>query len=163
TQWLVFSPDGTRLAGGDGYSARVWDVRDGKEVCKLVKEKHRISDGAFSADGKQLVTVGSDPSFEEGGLVTAWAAAEAPLRQAGGVQPRRAAAGLGGEGGPRRPRLGRGPGAGPGDRHGDGRAPGARRPGGGRGVEPRRPAAGHGGRRRRAAVGRPLRRGGACP
>jgi len=53
---VAFSPDGNRLATGDGYRARVWDADNAREF--LILKRQAVP--AFSLDGKRLLSSGLD-------------------------------------------------------------------------------------------------------
>jgi WD40 repeat protein len=55
---LAFTPDGRTLVGGarDG-SARLWDVRTGREVARLTGPDRAVMGMSLSPDGKTLLTV----------------------------------------------------------------------------------------------------------
>jgi WD40 repeat protein/tRNA A-37 threonylcarbamoyl transferase component Bud32 len=53
---IVFSPDGTSIAGPVGNQAKVFDLRTGKVILALEKHQNRVLQVAFSADGKRLVS-----------------------------------------------------------------------------------------------------------
>ncbi len=59
---VAFSPDGQRaLAGMYGdHTARMWDVKTGKEVQVFKGHNDRVMEGAFSPDGKWVVTGSAD-------------------------------------------------------------------------------------------------------
>jgi RNA polymerase sigma factor (sigma-70 family) len=62
---LAFSPDGTRLASGNGspggmISVKVWNARTGKEDFTLDGYRGMISGLAFSRDGKRLASASGD-------------------------------------------------------------------------------------------------------
>ena len=71
----VFSPDGTLLAGGDGYSQKVWSVETGKEILKVAldpdAEKWAATSLAFSDDGKRLAVW-----YPDAGKVVWWQVAK---------------------------------------------------------------------------------------
>jgi WD40 repeat protein/serine/threonine protein kinase len=53
---LAFSPDGTRLAAGEGDAIQVWDfsATPPKELARLVKAKESVRALAFTPDGKSV-------------------------------------------------------------------------------------------------------------
>ena len=58
---LVFSPDGERLATGDGDRlVRIWDTRKGTELLTLRGHEDAVGSVAFSPDGRYLVTTDYD-------------------------------------------------------------------------------------------------------
>jgi RNA polymerase sigma factor (sigma-70 family) len=59
---VAFSPDGRRVAAGDGFrSVRVWDVASGKEVRQIpVRDPLLVLAVAFSPDGKSIAAAQSD-------------------------------------------------------------------------------------------------------
>jgi serine/threonine protein kinase/WD40 repeat protein len=64
---LVFSPDGTRLAGAEtslaakGSVSVVWDAQTGRELFRM----GGISEAAFSPDGRRLVTVSAKVTIRD--------------------------------------------------------------------------------------------------
>ncbi len=57
----AFSPDGTRVVtASDDGTARLWDVKTGAEIDKLLGHRVRVSAAAFSPDGARLVTASDD-------------------------------------------------------------------------------------------------------
>jgi len=69
--WAVFSPDNKFIATAGGTShgelggpldctARIWDSATGKEIRRLVGHTSYVVSVQFSADGKQLLSVGHD-------------------------------------------------------------------------------------------------------
>jgi hypothetical protein len=60
---VAFSPDGQRiLTGSADGTAKVWDVRNGKELAALAGHAGSIRSAAFSSDGKRVVTGSADRS-----------------------------------------------------------------------------------------------------
>ena len=59
--YAVFSPDSTRLVtvAGDDHTARVWEVRTGRNVQSL-EHKDYIGGAAFSPNSRWIATVSSD-------------------------------------------------------------------------------------------------------
>jgi WD40 repeat protein len=74
---VAFSPDGKRLAGGDGLGSslslpsrpnaksvpgvvKVWDAQTGRELLSLEGHPHRVVKVAFSPNGKRLASVSVD-------------------------------------------------------------------------------------------------------
>ncbi len=63
---VAFGPDGKIFAtGGNGTTARLWDVATGKSVGKLLEHQAPVYALAFSPDGRTLLTAG-------GGVVRLW-------------------------------------------------------------------------------------------
>ena len=61
---VAFSPDGKRLASGDGKNrAKIWDVASGALLFDLGGHSESVYSVAFSADGTQLLTAGFDKSI----------------------------------------------------------------------------------------------------
>ena len=61
----AFTPDGQRFAyGGADNSARVVEVKDGKEVLRIDHHSDWVFSTAFSLDGKNLITLGRDGSIK---------------------------------------------------------------------------------------------------
>jgi WD40 repeat protein len=60
---LVFSPDGSLLAGVSGTEVRLWDVAGGKKLRKYEGHEGPISGLAFTPDGKQLATASIDQTI----------------------------------------------------------------------------------------------------
>src|SRR5262249_11926481 len=57
--FVAYSPDGKLLALG-GERASIVDAATGKEVAALAGQERPVTAGAFSPDGKRLVTDGND-------------------------------------------------------------------------------------------------------
>jgi WD40 repeat protein len=58
---LAYSPDGRWIAAGcAGRTARIWDVRSGREVSRPFEHPAEVRGVAFSPDGKLLATVCTD-------------------------------------------------------------------------------------------------------
>jgi RNA polymerase sigma factor (sigma-70 family) len=72
-QALAYSPDGKTIAsGGTGGTIFLWDAASGKPCGTLVGHKAYVFSLAYSADGKRLVSTGSEsmqPHHNEGKLV----------------------------------------------------------------------------------------------
>jgi WD40 repeat protein len=57
----TFSPDGSHfLAGGDGNTIRIYDVKTGKHVQELVGHQHWTGHAIFTPDGKQVLSFSVD-------------------------------------------------------------------------------------------------------
>ena len=72
----AWSPDGRRaVTAGDDRTARVWDVRTGRELAELRGHRRFVTGAAFSADGARVVTGSWD------GTVRLWDAGDGrPVR-----------------------------------------------------------------------------------
>ncbi len=58
---VAFSPDGRFiLTASDDRTARVWDVKTGREVSVLRGHRRGVLSAAFSPDGKRVITSGDD-------------------------------------------------------------------------------------------------------
>ena len=58
---VAFSPDGRFiLTASDDRTARVWDVKTGREVSVLRGHRKGLLSAAFSPDGSHMVTSGDD-------------------------------------------------------------------------------------------------------
>jgi WD40 repeat protein len=57
---LVFSPDGSKLAAGDGNSVVVWDTAEWKVIRQFKGHDGQVHSLAFSADGKWLASGSAD-------------------------------------------------------------------------------------------------------
>ena len=59
---VAFSPDGKTLAIGasNGADLRLWDANNGQEIHRLIGHSRRISDLAFSPDGRHLASSSYD-------------------------------------------------------------------------------------------------------
>ena len=77
--YVAFSPDSKTLASGSGdHSVRLWDVATGKEVRQFTGHTERRVRRGLPADGKRLVSGGSDGCGDSG--MTDTGASCAPLR-----------------------------------------------------------------------------------
>ena len=66
---VAFSPDGTRLATGDGKgTADVWDAATGAELFMPAAHSAMMSSVAFSPDGSRLATASYDGTIKVWGL-----------------------------------------------------------------------------------------------
>jgi WD40 repeat protein len=67
----TFSPDGRfYLAGGDGSTLRLYEVRTGKQVRDLVGHTHWTQHAVFTPDGKQALSASSDGTLRLWELAT---------------------------------------------------------------------------------------------
>jgi WD40 repeat protein len=67
----VFSPDRhLLLTGGYDKMARLWEVKSGKELRRLIGHRSPVRSAAFSADGKWLITGSGDEDVKGGKRVT---------------------------------------------------------------------------------------------
>jgi WD40 repeat protein len=58
---VAFSPDGARLlTGGSDRTVRLWDVRTGKELCRLRGHKAVVWSVAFAPDGRHALSGSAD-------------------------------------------------------------------------------------------------------
>jgi RNA polymerase sigma factor (sigma-70 family) len=57
---LVYSPDGRLVASSDGEVVHLWEVATGKEVRTFRGHRGEISSLAFSANGRRLISAGTD-------------------------------------------------------------------------------------------------------
>ncbi len=63
---LVWSPDGSKIAGSAGFDARIWDAVTGEELAELEGHFRDVGTIHWSRDGTWLVTV------DGGGRVRIW-------------------------------------------------------------------------------------------
>lgn len=57
---LVFSPDGTKAAGGLGNNIKIWDVQTGREFRTLTGHTEDIMSVCYSNDGRQIISGARD-------------------------------------------------------------------------------------------------------
>jgi len=77
-RFLAFSPDGKMLAWSDAErDVQLWEVETGKQRWSFVGHTHPLRSGAFSRDGKRLVTGSHDTTA----LVWDLAAPAGPVRK----------------------------------------------------------------------------------
>ncbi|AMV29503.1 Serine/threonine-protein kinase PrkC [Gemmata sp. SH-PL17] len=69
-QWAAFNGDGTRLATASNGTVQLWSAPDWKPAGELRGHDQKITAGAFSPDGKRLVTSSFDSSVRTWDLVT---------------------------------------------------------------------------------------------
>ena len=55
-QSVVFTPDGQRIASGDGPTIRIWDVESGEEVMAHTGHTSNVDGLQFTPDGSRLVS-----------------------------------------------------------------------------------------------------------
>jgi WD40 repeat protein len=79
---LAFSPDGTVLAGGNGYRedacVRLWEIRTGRELSRHGGHRGQCGAIAFSADGKLVASATGSPAWADPS-VHVWEAATGRL------------------------------------------------------------------------------------
>ncbi len=68
--WATFNADGTQLATADRAVVRLWTVADWQPAGELVGHERRVTSGAFSPDGRLLVTGSLDKSIHTWDLGT---------------------------------------------------------------------------------------------
>jgi WD40 repeat protein len=67
----TFSPDGqTFLAGGDGGTLRLYEVKSGKLVRELIGHSHYTQHAVFTPDGKQALSASADGTLRLWDLAT---------------------------------------------------------------------------------------------
>jgi WD40 repeat protein/serine/threonine protein kinase len=60
-RWAVFSPDGSRLATGEGDArARIWDARNGTPISGWMRHGGSLANPQFSPEGLRLLTASKD-------------------------------------------------------------------------------------------------------
>ncbi len=63
---LVFSPDGTRIAGaGEDGMTRLWDTVTGKETARCRGHERKVHSAAFRPDGRRIVTASADGTVRQ--------------------------------------------------------------------------------------------------
>nr|AAX07504.1 WD-repeat protein [Gemmata sp. Wa1-1] len=68
--WAAFNNDGTRLATAHNGTVQLWSVPDWKPVAELRGHEQKVTAGAFSPDGRVLVTGSLDCSVRTWDLET---------------------------------------------------------------------------------------------
>ena len=72
-QELVFSPDGTRIAGaGEDGMTRLWDTVSGIETARCRGHERKVLSVAFRPDGRRIVTASADGTVRQWDSRTAW-------------------------------------------------------------------------------------------
>jgi WD40 repeat protein len=60
-RWAGFSPDGSLVGTATNfYAARVWDARNGQPVTPWLEHAKVVTEMAFGADSRRVLTVGED-------------------------------------------------------------------------------------------------------
>jgi WD40 repeat protein len=95
-QWVVFSPNGSRIATSSGYvvgtgqvqdEVKMWDAITGQELMTSKDVAPNVSNMAFSADGNRLVLIGSIPLLSPP-MVQVWDGTPLPEKPGAQAAPR---------------------------------------------------------------------------